>query len=158
MRIGHGFDIHSFGSMKPLIIGGVVIPYDQGLIAYSDGDLVIHSVIDALLGATSMGDIGTFFPSTNKIYKNINSRILLKKIWEKIQFQQYNILNIDITIIAEYPKMLPYINCMRLNLSSDLNTKINHISIKSSTSQKIGCIGRKEGIACHAIVLLTQNQ
>ncbi|QCI23938.1 2-C-methyl-D-erythritol 2,4-cyclodiphosphate synthase [Buchnera aphidicola (Macrosiphoniella sanborni)] len=154
MRIGYGFDLHSFGSKKPLIIGGVIIPCNQGLIAYSNGDLLIHAVIDALLGATSMGDIGTFFPSNNKIYKNIDSRILLKTIWKKIQLKNYNISNIDITIITEYPKMSPYTFFMRSNLSLDLHTKIDNISIKASTAQKIGCIGRKEGIACQAIVLL----
>lgn len=154
MRIGYGYDIHAFGSMKPLIIGGVVIPCDQGLIAHSNGDVLIHTVIDALLGATAMGDIGTFFPSSNNMYKNIDSRILLKNIWNKIQLKNYHISNIDITIITEYPKMLPYIFFMRSNLSLDLKTQINNISIKSTSSKKIGCIGRKEGIACQATVLL----
>ncbi|QIE02111.1 2-C-methyl-D-erythritol 2,4-cyclodiphosphate synthase [Buchnera aphidicola] len=154
MRIGYGYDIHAFGSMKPLIIGGVVIPCKQGLIAHSNGDLLIHTVIDALLGAVAMGDIGTFFPSSNKIYKNIDSRILLKNIWNKIKLKNYVISNIDITIIAEYPKMSPYIFLMKSNLSSDLNTEINQISIKSTSSKKIGCIGRREGIACQTIVLL----
>ncbi|AEO08199.1 2-C-methyl-D-erythritol 2,4-cyclodiphosphate synthase [Buchnera aphidicola] len=154
MRIGYGYDIHAFGSMKPLIIGGVIIPCDQGLIAHSNGDVLIHTVIDALLGATAMGDIGTFFPSSNQMYKNIDSRILLKNIWNKIQLKNYHISNIDITIITEYPKMSPYIFLMRSNLSLDLKTQINNINIKSTSSKKIGCIGRKEGIACQAIVLL----
>ncbi|AEO08757.1 2-C-methyl-D-erythritol 2,4-cyclodiphosphate synthase [Buchnera aphidicola str. Ak (Acyrthosiphon kondoi)] len=158
MRIGYGFDLHSFGSTKPLIIGGVLIPYDQGLVAHSNGDLLIHSVIDALLGATAMGDIGTFFPSDNKIYKNIDSRILLKKIWKKIKLMNYDISNIDITIIAEYPQISPYVFFMRSNLSLDLDTQINNISIKSTSSKKIGCIGRREGIACHAIVMLIKNK
>lgn len=136
MRIGYGFDLHAFGSTKPLIIGGVLIPCEKGLIAHSNGDLLIHSLIDALLGATAMGDIGSFFPSNNYIYKNIDSRILLKKIWNKIILLNYDICNIDITIIAEYPKMLPYIFFMRSNLSLDLNTEIDNISIKSTTSKK----------------------
>ncbi|QCI17806.1 2-C-methyl-D-erythritol 2,4-cyclodiphosphate synthase [Buchnera aphidicola (Acyrthosiphon lactucae)] len=157
MRIGYGFDLHSFGSKKPLIIGGVLIPYKKGLIAHSDGDLLIHSIIDALLGAAAMGDIGTFFPSDNKMYKNINSRILLKNIWTKIRLENYNISNIDVTIIAEDPKMSPYIFFMRSNLSLDLNIKIDNISIKSTSSKKIGCIGRKEGIACQAIAMLIKK-
>ncbi|QIQ41995.1 MAG: 2-C-methyl-D-erythritol 2,4-cyclodiphosphate synthase [Buchnera aphidicola (Microlophium carnosum)] len=158
MRIGYGFDLHSFGSKKPLIIGGVLIPYEKGLIAHSNGDVLIHSVIDALLGATAMGDIGTFFPSNNKMYKNIDSRILLQKTWKKIIRKNYKICNIDTTIITEDPKMSPYISFMRLNLSLDLNTKIDHISIKSTSSKQIGCIGRKEGIACQAIVMLMKNK
>ncbi|QIQ41431.1 MAG: 2-C-methyl-D-erythritol 2,4-cyclodiphosphate synthase [Buchnera aphidicola (Aphis urticata)] len=154
MRIGYGFDLHAFGSLNPLIIGGVNIPNHEGLIAYSNGDVLIHSLIDALLGAVAMGDIGTFFPSSQKKYKNIDSRILLKKIWKKIYLKNYYISNIDITIIAETPKMLSYIFLMKSNLAIDLNTKINNISIKSTTSKQIGCIGRKEGIACQSIVML----
>jgi 2-C-methyl-D-erythritol 2,4-cyclodiphosphate synthase len=157
VRIGYGFDLHSFGSIKPLIIGGVLIPFKKGLIAHSNGDLLIHAVIDALLGATAMGDIGSFFPSDNNMYKNIDSRILLQKIWKKIQLIDYIISNIDITIIAEYPQMSPYIFFMRSNLSADLNTKIDNISIKATSSKSIGCIGRQEGIACQAVVMLTKK-
>jgi len=157
VRIGYGFDLHAFGSIKPLIIGGVLIPYKKGLIAHSNGDLLIHAVIDALLGATAMGDIGSFFPSDNNMYKNIDSRILLKKIWKKIELIDYVISNIDITIITEYPQMSPYIFFMRSNLSSDLNTKIDNISIKATSSKSIGCIGRQEGIACQAVVMLIKK-
>ncbi|QCI19973.1 MAG: 2-C-methyl-D-erythritol 2,4-cyclodiphosphate synthase [Buchnera aphidicola (Brevicoryne brassicae)] len=157
MRIGYGFDLHAFGSKKPLIIGGVLIPYSQGLIAHSNGDLLIHAVIDALLGAVAMGDIGTFFPSSNIIYKNIDSRILLKDIWKKIEIINYNLSNIDITIITESPKMSSYISFMRSNLALDLNTKINNISIKATSAKKTGSIGRKEAIACQAIVMLVKN-
>lgn len=157
MRIGYGFDLHAFGSTKPLIIGGVLIPYSQGLIAHSNGDLLIHSVIDALLGALAMGDIGTFFPSNNIIYKNIDSRILLRDIWEKIQNKNYNVSNIDITIITESPKISSYIFFMRSNLALDLNTKIDNISIKATSAKKIGSIGRKEAIACQAAVMLVKN-
>lgn len=157
MRIGYGFDLHAFGSLKPLIIGGVEIPNHQGVIAHSNGDVLIHSLIDALLGAVALGDIGTFFPSTEKKYKNIDSRILLKKIWKKIYLKNYCISNIDSTIITETPKMLSYIFLMKLNLSIDLNTKINNISIKSTSSKQIGCIGRKEGIACQSIVMLFKH-
>ncbi|ALD15353.1 2-C-methyl-D-erythritol 2,4-cyclodiphosphate synthase [Buchnera aphidicola (Aphis glycines)] len=158
MRIGYGFDLHAFGSLKPLIIGGVKIPDHQGLIAHSNGDVLIHSLIDALLGAAAMGDIGTFFPSTTKKYKNINSRILLKKIWKKIYLKNYFISNIDSTIVAETPKILPHIFLMRSNLSIDLNTDINNISIKSTTSKQIGSIGRKEGIACQSVVMILKDK
>lgn len=158
MRIGYGFDIHAFGSIKPLIIGGVQIPYNKGLIAHSNGDLLIHSLIDALLGATAMGDIGTFFPSEDKKYKNINSRILLKDIWKRIYLKNYRISNIDITIITETPKILSYIFLMRSNIASDLNIEIEKISIKSTSSKMIGCIGRKEGIACQSLVMLVKSK
>ncbi|UPT14759.1 2-C-methyl-D-erythritol 2,4-cyclodiphosphate synthase [Buchnera aphidicola] len=158
MRIGYGFDLHAFGSSKPLIVGGVNIPNHQGLIAHSNGDVLIHSLIDALLGAVAMGDIGAFFPSTKKKYKNVDSRILLKKIWKKIRLKNYCISNIDSTIIAETPKMLPHISLMRLNLSIDLNTEMNNVSIKSTTSKKIGSIGRKEGIACQSVVMLLKDK
>lgn len=158
MKIGYGFDVHAFGGSKSLIIGGVSIPNHQGLISHSNGDVLIHSVIDALLGALALGDIGTFFPSTKKKYKNIDSRILLNKIWNKICLKNYYISNIDSTIIAESPKMLSYIFSMRSNLANDLNTNINNISIKSTSSKQIGCIGRREGIACQSIVMLFKNK
>ncbi|ANZ22618.1 2-C-methyl-D-erythritol 2,4-cyclodiphosphate synthase [Buchnera aphidicola (Diuraphis noxia)] len=157
MKIGYGFDLHAFGSKKPLIIGGVLIPYSTGLISHSNGDVLIHTVIDALLGALAMGDIGSFFPSSNIIYKNIDSRILLSSIWKKIKLTNYIISNIDITIITESPKMASYIFFMRSNLALDLNTKIDNISIKATSAKKIGAIGRKEGIACQAVVMLVKD-
>ncbi|CAL4324834.1 2-C-methyl-D-erythritol 2,4-cyclodiphosphate synthase [Buchnera aphidicola] len=158
MRIGCGFDIHAFGSMKPLIIGGVKIPYHQGLLAHSNGDVLIHSLIDAFLGATAIGDIGTLFPSENKKYKNINSRTLLKDVWKKIYSKNYRICNVDTTIIAETPKILPHIFLMRSNISSDLNIEIEKVSVKSTSSKMIGCIGRKEGIACQSVVMLIESK
>lgn len=157
MRIGYGFDLHAFGGIKPLIIGGVLIPYKKGLIAHSNGDLLIHAIIDAFLGATAMGDIGSCFPSNNKMYKNIDSRILLRNIWKKIKLINYYICNIDATIIAECPKLSPYISSIKTNLASDLDTKIDNISIKATTSKMIGCIGRKEGIACQVVVMIDKK-
>lgn len=158
MRIGYGFDIHAFGGIKPLIIGGVQIPHNQGLIAHSDGDLLIHSLIDALLGATAMGDIGTLFPSEDERYNNINSRILLKHVWKSIYLKHYRICNIDITIITETPKILSYVFLMRSNIASDLNIKVEKVSVKSTSSKMIGCIGRKEGIACQTIVMIVKSK
>jgi len=157
MKIGYGFDLHPFGSNKPLIIGGVLIPYPKGLIAHSNGDVLIHTIIDALLGAVSMGDIGTFFPSSNIKYKNIDSRILLRDIWKKIQTINYYLSNIDITIITESPNISSYVFLMRSNLASDLSTKIDNISIKATTAKKIGSIGRKEAIACQGVVMLVKK-
>lgn len=154
MRIGHGFDIHEFGGEKPLIIGGVEIPHHKGLIAHSNGDLLIHSLIDALLGATAMGDIGTIFPSEDEKYRNIDSRILLKDVWRTIYLKNYRMCNVDITIITETPKILSYVFPIRKNIALDLNIAIEKVSVKSTSSKNIGCIGRKEGIACQSVVML----
>ncbi|XBC44223.1 MAG: 2-C-methyl-D-erythritol 2,4-cyclodiphosphate synthase [Buchnera aphidicola (Schlechtendalia peitan)] len=157
MRIGQGFDVHAFGGVKPLIIGGVTIPYICGLIAYSDGDVVIHAVIDSLMGAIAMGDIGSIFPNTDKKYENINSRILLKKVWKIISQKGYILSNIDIIVIAELPKMTIYRNEMRRNIAMDLVCSINNVSVKFTTTERLGFIGRQEGIACKSIVMLDLN-
>jgi len=154
MRIGHGFDVHAFGSNKPLIIGGVSIPYIHGLIAHSDGDIVFHAIIDALLGAMSLGDIGSMFPNTNKKYENINSRILIKEVWSIISEQNYKLSNIDISVIAECPKMFSYRCYMKQNISRELSCSITDVNVKFTTTEKLGFIGRKEGIACEAVVIL----
>ncbi|QCI23390.1 2-C-methyl-D-erythritol 2,4-cyclodiphosphate synthase [Buchnera aphidicola] len=157
MRIGHGFDIHAFGGEKPLIIGGVIIPCAHGVIAHSDGDIIVHSVINALMGASSMGDIGLMFPDSDKKYKNINSRILLRKVWNIIIQKGYSISNLDITVIAQFPKMSIYRNKMRSNISEDLVCSIDSINVKFTTTEKLGFIGRKEGIACESVVLLDNS-
>ncbi|WP_044170066.1 2-C-methyl-D-erythritol 2,4-cyclodiphosphate synthase [Candidatus Pantoea carbekii] len=154
MRIGHGFDIHAFGGNRPLVIGGVNIPFKQGVVAHSDGDVALHALMDALLGALAMGDIGEIFPNTEQKFKNANSRDLLRKIWHLIQLNSYIIGNLDLTIIAEAPKMLLYIPQMRINISKDLGCDVHRISIKSTTNEKLGFIGRGEGIACEALSLL----
>ncbi|XBC42156.1 MAG: 2-C-methyl-D-erythritol 2,4-cyclodiphosphate synthase [Buchnera aphidicola (Meitanaphis elongallis)] len=154
MKIGHGFDVHAFGGKKPLVIGGVIIPHTCGVIAYSDGDVLIHAVIDALMGATAMGDIGSIFSDANKKYENISSRILLRKIWRIITIEEYIISNIDMTVIAQSPKMAIYRNKMRENIAMDLTCSIDDVSIKFTTTERLGFIGRKEGIACESIVML----
>ncbi|XBC42672.1 MAG: 2-C-methyl-D-erythritol 2,4-cyclodiphosphate synthase [Buchnera aphidicola (Kaburagia rhusicola ensigallis)] len=154
MKIGHGFDVHAFGSIKPLIIGGVIIPYIHGLTAHSDGDVLVHTVIDALMGATAMGDIGSVFSNTDQKYKNIDSRILLRKTWKEITKKGYVLSNIDITVIAQLPKMLIYRNKMRDNISRDLTCLVDNVSVKFTTTEKLGFIGRNEGIACESIVML----
>ncbi|CRK86011.1 2-C-methyl-D-erythritol 2,4-cyclodiphosphate synthase [Candidatus Providencia siddallii] len=157
MRIGYGFDVHKFNGKKPLVIGGVHMFYKYGFLAHSDGDVLLHSLIDAILGASALGDIGKWFPSSDVIYKNINSRVLLKKVFTCIVKKGYNIGNIDITILAQEPKMLPYITQMRINIAEDLECSLDIISIKSTTTEHLGFIGRKEGIACFAIVFLSKK-
>ncbi|VFP88795.1 2-C-methyl-D-erythritol 2,4-cyclodiphosphate synthase [Candidatus Erwinia haradaeae] len=154
MRIGHGFDIHGFGGVSPLIIGGVHIPYQKGLLAHSDGDVLLHSLIDSLLGAVALGDIGHFFSDTDDAYRGISSRFLLRETMQKIIQKSYHVGNVDITIIAQEPIMTPYVQNMRMNISEDLSININRINIKATTSEKLGCIGRREGIACQAVSLL----
>lgn len=154
MRIGHGFDVHAFGGSKPLIICGVYVPYHQGLIAHSDGDVALHAVTDAILGAAALGDIGKMFPDTNQDLNGIDSRVLIRKAWSHVQDQGYKLGNIDITLIAQEPKIAPYIHRMRINIANDFNTEINDINIKATTTENLGWTGCGKGIASEAIVLL----
>lgn len=154
MRIGHGYDAHTFADGCPLILGGVKIPYEQGLLAHSDGDAVIHALCDALLGAAALGDIGCFFPDSSKEFENIDSRILLRRIKVLIDEKDLTLVNADITILAQAPKMSSYILRMRENISQDVASHIDNINIKATTTEKMGFIGRKEGLAVYAVVLL----
>jgi 2-C-methyl-D-erythritol 2,4-cyclodiphosphate synthase len=154
MRIGHGYDAHTFAAGRPLILGGVTIPYEKGLAAHSDGDAVIHALCDALLGAAALGDIGNYFPDDDNQFKNIDSRILLRKVIALIHKQDLIFINADITIQAQAPKMAHYLNDMKKNLADDLSTEISNINIKATTTEGMGFIGRKEGIAVHVVVLL----
>lgn len=154
MRIGHGFDVHRFGGEGPCILGGVAVPYEQGMIAHSDGDVVLHALSDALLGAVGLGDIGRHFPDTDQTYKGIDSRILLRDVFQKVKSMGYQIGNADITIIAQAPKMAPYIVDMCQTIASDLECDVSQVNVKATTTEKLGFIGRKEGIAVEAVVLL----
>ena len=154
MRIGHGYDVHPFIAGRPLILGGVNIPYEKGLAAHSDGDAVIHALCDAMLGAAALGDIGSHFPDTDKKFKNIDSRILLRRTAGLLQEKSYRLINADITIVAQAPKMSPHIAAMRDNLAVDLKTDASNINIKATTSEGMGFIGRLEGIAVHAVALI----
>jgi len=154
MRIGHGYDAHAFADDCPLILGGVTIPYEKGLLAHSDGDAVIHALCDALLGAAALGDIGHFFPDTAEEFENIDSRILLRQVKALIDEKNLSLVNMDITILAEAPKMSLHILGMRKNISQDIDSHLDNINIKASTTEKMGFIGRKEGIAVYAVVLL----
>jgi len=154
MRIGHGFDAHAFEQGRPLVLGGVTIPHDKGLAAHSDGDAVIHALCDALLGAVALGDIGKYFPDTDKKLKNIDSRIILRKVAEMLEKEGHRINNIDITILAQSPKLAPYIDIMRKYLAEDLKAAMKNISIKATTTERMGFVGREEGIAVFAVALL----
>jgi 2-C-methyl-D-erythritol 2,4-cyclodiphosphate synthase len=154
VRIGHGYDVHAFGQGDALILGGVEIPFNRALIAHSDGDVLIHALIDAVLGALALGDIGQHFPDTDGAYKDISSRHLLTMVVTLMREEGYQLGNADITIAAERPKMAPHIEAMRLNLSADLGCLVGQINIKATTTEKLGFVGREEGIACHAVVLL----
>ena len=154
MRIGHGYDTHRFMAGRPLILGGVNVPHDKGLLAHSDGDVVIHALCDALLGAAALGDIGKHFPDTSLDFKNVDSRILLRRVRELLTQNNLEMVNADITIIAEEPRMAPHIDAMRDNLSADLAVTRDAVNIKATTNEKMGFIGNREGIAVHAVVLI----
>jgi 2-C-methyl-D-erythritol 2,4-cyclodiphosphate synthase len=154
MRIGHGYDVHRLGLGDKLILGGVSIPYEHSFVAHSDGDVLIHALIDALLGAAALGDIGQHFPDTDAKWQGANSRQLLLAVVGMIGGKGYKLANADITIVAQQPKMLPHLDKMRLNLAADIDCNIDQINIKATTTEELGFAGRKEGIACHAVVLL----
>ena len=157
MRIGHGFDVHKFGGHGPLMLAGVAVPYAQGFIAHSDGDVAIHALCDAILGALCLGDIGNHFPDNDDQYENISSRILLRHVVGLMTEKGYQIGNGDITIVAQAPKMSPHLMAMRTCLSEDLLCDIEQINVKATTTEKLGYTGRKEGVAVHCVVLLTQK-
>lgn len=156
MRIGQGFDVHAFGGSGPLIIGGVRIPHPSGLLAHSDGDVALHALTDALLGAVALGDIGKLFPDTDPAFKGANSRELLRETWQRIQAKGYQLINADITLIAQAPKMAPHIPQMRVFIAEDLQCHIDDISVKATTTERLGFTGRGEGIACSAVVLISR--
>ena len=156
MRIGHGYDAHRFAANRKLILGGVNIPHEQGMLAHSDGDVVIHALIDALLGAAGMGDIGGLFPDTSASYKDIDSRILLREVMVKLKAGGFSIGNADITIVAQTPKMKPHIPQMITVLAADLEINETRLNIKATTTEGMGFAGRKEGIATYAVVLLKE--
>ena len=157
LRIGHGYDVHRFISGDHLMLGGVRIPYHYCFEAHSDGDVLLHAVCDALLGALGEGDIGHWFPDSDQAYKNINSRFLLKRVVQQADQLGYCLSNIDVTLIAQAPKMANYIAEMKHNLAEDLQADIKRVNIKATTTEKLGYVGREEGIACHAVVLLDQK-
>ena len=154
LKIGHGIDVHAFAPDRNLIIGGIEIPYHKGLAGHSDADVLIHAICDSILGAAGLGDIGNHFPDSDEKYHNIDSKILLREVISKIHTEKFEVVNIDSTIIAQLPKLSPYINSMREILSPILKVKKNNLNIKATTTEKLGFTGREEGIEAHAICLL----
>jgi 2-C-methyl-D-erythritol 2,4-cyclodiphosphate synthase len=154
MRIGQGFDAHRFQAGRRLVLGGVDIPYDHGMEAHSDGDVVIHAICDALLGAVAMGDIGKHFPDTDQTIKGIDSRVMLRHIVSLLQQRALRVGNVDATIIAQAPKVAPYIPAMRENLANDLRIDADCVNVKATTTEKMGFTGRGEGIAALAVALV----
>jgi 2-C-methyl-D-erythritol 2,4-cyclodiphosphate synthase len=157
MRIGQGYDVHQLVAGRKLIIGGVDIPFEKGLLGHSDADVLLHAICDALLGAVALGDIGRHFSDTDAKYKNIDSRILLRESLRMVREQGYRVGNVDATIIAQAPKMAPHIHNMVANIADDLRIERNLVNVKATTTEKLGLTGRGEGIAAQAVVLLLAN-
>ncbi len=153
-RIGNGYDVHALGEGLRLVLGGVEIPHVKGCIAHSDGDVAIHALCDALLGALALGDIGKHFPDTSAEFKGIDSRILLRRVMELVRENGYDLVNADITIAAQKPKLAPYIQQMRETLASDMQVRPDQVSVKATTTERLGFVGREEGIEVYAVVML----
>lgn len=158
MRVGQGFDVHAFGPGDKVVIGGVAIVHDRGLIAHSDGDVLLHALCDALLGAAALGDIGRHFPDTDPGYKNADSRALLRMVCAKVRAEGWQLVNADMTVIAQVPKMARHIPAMVERIAEDLDSTLGQINIKATTTEHLGFTGREEGIAAQAVVLLEPLQ
>ena len=156
MRIGHGYDVHRLVECRDLILGGVTIPYEKGLLGHSDADVLLHAVMDALLGAAGLGDIGKLFPDTDMTYKGISSMVLLKDVSKKIREQGYTVGNIDVTMIAQKPKLKDYIPQMVENIAAVLEIEQSRVNVKATTEEHLGFTGDGSGMACHAVCLLEE--
>ena len=156
VRVGSGYDVHAFAPARPLVLGGVTIPYDVGLVGHSDADVVIHAVVDALLGAAALGDIGSYFPSSDERWKNQPSQVFLEYTRDLLQQRRWKISNIDATIVAERPRLVQHIAAMRAHLAEHLHLALEQVSIKATTTDGLGFAGRGEGIACYAVALIEQ--
>jgi len=154
IRVGQGFDVHAFAENRKLIIGGVEIPYEKGLLGHSDADVLLHAICDALLGAAGLGDIGQHFPDTDAAYKDVDSRELLRDVYANIRALGWAVGNVDATIIAQAPKMAPHVATMMANIATDLGVRSDQVNVKATTTEKLGFAGRGEGIAAQAVCLL----
>ncbi len=154
IRIGHGYDVHRLGEERRLIIGGVDIPYEMGLVGHSDADVLLHAVCDALLGAAALGDIGKLFPDTDSKYEGADSLVLLRKVMTRLSTAGYRVINVDSTVIAQAPKLAPYIQKMRSNIARALDVKLDAVSVKATTEEGLGFSGEGLGIAAHAVCLI----
>ena len=157
IRIGHGYDVHRLAPGRKLILGGVTVPFDLGLLGHSDADVLCHAICDALLGAAALGDIGRHFPDTDEKYRNISSILLLGNVVNQLREKEFSIRNIDSTLILQTPKVAPYIKEMRDNIARASNIAIEHISVKATTTEGLGFSGRGEGVAAYAVVLIETN-
>jgi len=156
IRIGQGFDVHAFGPGDQIVLGGITIPFNRGFVAHSDGDVLLHALTDALLGAAGLGDIGQWFPDTDEQYKNADSAVLLTTVWRAICDQGWQLGNADMTIIAQRPKLSPYREDIRQNIARILNVRAELIGLKATTTESLGFVGREEGVASQAVVLLAR--
>ena len=154
MRIGHGYDVHKLVEDRELIVGGVHIPYEKGLLGHSDADVLLHAVSDALLGAAAMGDIGGMFPDNDPEYLGADSLVLLRQVFQRLRDNGYSVINVDCTVIAQKPKMKPYIPEMRMNIAAALSTDVENIGVKATTEEEMGFTGRGEGISAHCVCLI----
>lgn len=157
-RIGHGFDVHAFDKERPLILGGIEIEHHQGLIGHSDADVLLHTIADSILGALALGDIGKFFPDDDPVNKDLDSQVLLAEVVKKMIEMNYEVNNIDATVMAEKPKLRPHIDAMREVVARLLKVHMNHVNIKATTTEKLGFTGREEGMAAEAVVLLKKME
>ena len=154
MRIGHGFDVHAFGGGDHVVLAGERIAHSQGLIAHSDGDVALHALCDALLGAAALGDIGRHFPDSDPTWAGADSRDLLRGVMAKVCAEGWCVANVDLTIVAQAPRLAPHIDAMRGNIASDLGVQLSQVNVKATTTERLGYVGRGEGIASHAVALL----
>lgn len=157
MRIGHGYDVHKLVEDRDLIIGGVKIPYEKGLLGHSDADVLLHAVSDSLLGAAAMGDIGGMFPDNDPQFLGADSLVLLRSVFQRLRDNGYKVVNVDATVIAQKPKMKAYIPEMRMNIAAALSTDIDNISVKATTEEELGFTGRGEGISAHSVCLIEKE-
>lgn len=157
MRIGHGYDVHAFGEGDAVVLGGVQIPWERGLIAHSDGDVVLHALCDALLGAAGLGDIGRHFPDTDPAFSDADSRTLVRAVVAQLDEAGWTIVNVDLTVIAQTPRLSEHIDGMRERIAADLRVVVGSVNVKATTTEKLGFVGRKEGVASHAVALLTNK-
>ena len=157
MRIGHGYDVHAFGAGDAVVLGGVQIPWERGLIAHSDGDVVLHALCDALLGAAGLGDIGRHFPDTDPAFSDADSRTLVRAVVAQLDEAGWTVVNVDLTVIAQNPRLSEHIDGMRERIAADLRVVVGRVNVKATTTEKLGFVGRDEGIASHAVALLTNE-
>ena len=157
-RIGYGYDVHRLTAGRPLILGGVSIPLEKGLLGHSDADVMLHALMDALLGAAALGDIGHLFPDSDQRYRGIDSRKLLRRVAVLLEQEGYTVGNVDVTLVAQRPKIAPYIDAMRTNIAADLGVSVTRVSVKATTEEGLGFTGTGEGMAAHAVALLVEKE